>query len=81
MVECIIWLGIVLGMWGLLVLAAVKGWAGLVVAMVACIVVLHLFPGFTALNTAFVSVMQFRKDLRRQDYYFEALAPAGATDP
>jgi hypothetical protein len=81
MVECIIWLGIVLGVWGVLVLAVVKGWAGLVVALVACIVVLHIFPGFVALNTAFVSAIQLRKDLRRQNYYFDALAPAGASDP
>ncbi len=78
--ELLFWMSVVLGFWGLLVIAAVKGWAGMVVGLVACVVVLHLFPGFIVLNTAFVSVLQLRKDARRQDYYFEVLAPTGATD-
>lgn len=78
--ELLFWMSVVLGFWGFIVVAAVKGWAGMVVGLVACVVVLHIFPGFIALNTAFVSVLQLRKDLRKQDCYFENLAPQGATD-
>jgi hypothetical protein len=81
MVECIIWLGIVLGVWTLLVLAALKGWASIVLALVVCIVVLHFIPGFAALNSAVTTVLQLRKDYRKQSYYIDALAPAGASDP
>jgi type IV secretory pathway TrbD component len=71
--EFLLWLGIVLGLWTALILAALKGWYEATIGITVFIVALHLIPQFYAANMFFVTIQQLRKDVFRREGYFDSL--------
>lgn len=80
MIELFLLVVLTILFWAGIALAAAKGWASVVIAMVGLLVMLHFFiPGFVVANTWVVSVLQVRKDYLRKEYYFDVLEPEAAT--